>query len=252
MAVREVRDQLVVNLDPRKEFSLSLPRRFFKDEPDREKILELWGAFSVSVNKLCRTRTSILSNHYSKKAVFNSGMENLCADFSRRTENFKIQFEELQNGKSYRILLLILSPIPEQVRNAGRQILAEIPERETEATEPAEFLAYGEGDQQISVPAEIVWEPPTTFTSYLRTNYRQQQAVLAQARVENVPYVTAASGGMENPPMAHEVATIASTTETAAAGRRSALERMQELETIKGYLTEAEYSEKRRAILDSV
>lgn len=250
MAVREVKDQLVVNLDPHKEFSLSLPRRFFASEPDRDKVLELWGKFRSTVNKLCRTRTSILSNRYSRKAVFNSAMENLCADFSRRTENIKIQFEELPDRKTYRLLLLKLSQIPAEVRNAGRQILAEIPEQEVEATEPAEFLAYGGGDQQISVPAEVLYEPSTTFTSYLRTNYQQREAVLAQARVENVP--AAATDRVEgNPPMAHEVVPFASTTD-ALAGRRSALERMQELESIKGYLSAAEYTEKRQAILDSV
>jgi hypothetical protein len=79
MAVRQVVKRFELELDPRKEFKGLIPHALLEDEStdERQRIHRLWFQFTESVNMLCKTRQNVLINKHMRKAVFDSGMENL-------------------------------------------------------------------------------------------------------------------------------------------------------------------------------
>lgn len=128
MAVRQVVKRFELELDPRKEFKGLIPDCFLQDESTdaRQRIHRMWDQFTESVNNLCKTRRNILMNKYLRKAVFDSGMHNLCRGFSRRHLNVKVEFINHKN-KYYKLELLRLSNVPDTILNC-QWINAEIPQ----------------------------------------------------------------------------------------------------------------------------
>ena len=251
MALRVVVDEFVIGLNPRDDFTATIPAPFLEREPDRELIVELWENFRSAVNAACRIRRFVLANRHARRAAFTSGMENLCADFSRRTENVKVNFEARpRRDQQYSLRVVKLSDIPESCRNVQQSFVAEIPPREIEVQ--AQFISYADEEYQQeqprvlqsteedasvvrTVPVEVFYEPPSSSTT------RPIPAAAAQQQQQNSDYV--------NPPVAFVATAV---PQTAAQLHQSALVRMQELESIKGFLSELEYTTKRRAILDSI
>jgi len=236
-AVREVVNELVIPLDPKhlKDFKTDIPIPFVETEPDIAKVLDLWtNSFRPSLNKLWHLRRSAFGNHVQKKAVFKSGVENLCADFSRRTENIKVQIEVIGQGDAYNLKIVKLSIVPESIRNA-RSILAEIPGDFLHEAE-AHLLAQ-EGEAQRDNTAESD-EPEEAEVLYsFQDNGYEGPSTTTFAQLS----------------VAQEVVVPATTSPVLAVGsRKPALERMQELESIKQFLTVSEYASKKQAILDSI
>jgi len=234
-AVREVVNELVIPLDPKhlKDFKTDIPIPFVETEPDIAKVLDLWtNSFRPSLNKLWHLRRSAFGNHVQKKAVFKSGVENLCADFSRRTENIKVQIDVIGKGDAYNLKIVKLSIVPENIRNA-RSILAEIPDFVHEAEA---HLAVQEGEAQRDNTAESDEpEEAEVLYSFQENGYEgPSTTTFAQLSV------------------AQEVVVAATSPVLAASSRKPALERMQELESIKQFLTVSEYASKKQAILDSI
>lgn len=73
MAVREVSDRMLFQLNPREEVKASIiPLQFVEDEPDVNRIIESWKHFCLATNLLIRKRR-LINSRYTKKAVFHSG-----------------------------------------------------------------------------------------------------------------------------------------------------------------------------------
>jgi len=152
-----------------------LPSRMLRHEPPRtrERAMDLWTSHVVeTVASLIRTRNSRSINKYTRRVVFHSGMEKLCSDFNRITENVKVEFridegdegegakvrswKRLVQGRRrkkpklrYSLEMCRLSPIAESVRNAP-SCTAEIVQVEQERVAEAELL--GESDSIIHGP----------------------------------------------------------------------------------------------------
>ena len=255
-AIRQVLDEHVIRLDPKRQrdFTADVPIRFIEHEHDIAKILELWDkSFRPSMNKLWHTRRSALANRYQRKAVFKSATENLCNDFSRRTENIKVLFDVIRDGEAYRLKLVKLSTVPDSIRNA-RSILAEIPDLGLDHEVDAELVRQ-EGLQQQASSAgnDPAMEAEVLYSYREGNNESPSSATFAAtdtyvASSQQQPY-----NDNDNIPLAQEVSISAASPVAAEATRApSALERMQELESIKHFLTDLEYSSKRQAILDSI
>lgn len=140
-AVRQVVKRHEVELDPRKEFKERIPNSLlFHELPhDRQRIHRLWGQFTISVNALCKTRRNILINKHIRKAVFDSGMERLCKDFSRRNMHVKVEWKNVSN-KFYRLVLIRMSVVPDSCLNR-QWFVAEIPQPVAQAELVAEIPA---------------------------------------------------------------------------------------------------------------
>jgi len=154
MAVRVVVDRYVIRLDlNQKTFQQPIPLHFIDREPDRERLVDLWQNFADGLNKIFRNRRrAALSNGHMRKTVFESAMENICKDFSRRTVNIKVGFAKLsteaKKKKQYVLNLTKLSDIPDNCRHVHESFVAEIPPREQEAD--AELV--GSSGQAVVLP----------------------------------------------------------------------------------------------------
>ena len=278
--VREVIETFQVPLDPTKDFRLELPTRFLHDEPHRERVIQVWNKDVVAtINSLCRARKSGFINRSLKRSVFQSGMENVCKDFSRKTDNIIVQFQQSEETDqhhhhrktvTYSLVLTRLSAVTQHVRSA-RACVAEIPVNPlTQPAVQAELVtttAFGEQGTTSSSTAV-----PTTTDGDAPTMRQPEAIPFAHSEIisthvpiieymdddDNQPYV--------NPPVASQVTALVQDQDEEMStidehhprivsdrdSRRSPLERMQELESIKGFLTEAEYTAKRQAILESI
>lgn len=236
MAMRHVVKRYEMELDPRKEFKELIPSELLVDESAdvRQRIEYLWTKFVSSVNDLCKTRRNMLVNKNIRKTVFHSAMENLCGDFSRRQENIKVKVvKNITRGStqyrvSYRLVLVRLSAVPTNCRHSGQSFVAEIPQPVAQAE-----LVESPADDN---PAQIVSIEPMT----------PNHATMPVAPIQEIESpITAVNGQQSNimdVPIAVDVVEV----------EKSALERMQELEAIKAFLSDAEYETKRQEILDSI
>eukprot|EP00977_Amphora_coffeiformis_P022744 scaffold11442_cov177-Amphora_coffeaeformis.AAC.2 len=260
-AVRQVIDNFEISLDLSKDFAACLPPGFLEDEPHRERLMDIWNRdVQKAISDLFRTRrNSVLMNRHTKKAVFESAMENICVDFSRRAENVNVHFVPsfTVNGvssrriKTYYLKVTKLSPITDEQRNA-RSCVAEIP-LPTEEVE-AEFV----GTVEISGFTEPVI---SESSSSARDFSDFSSGAVPSAPVEIL--VTTAASVVQyedaihdvNPPLASEVMAIVEDDDPETVtdySHRAALDRMKELESIKLFLSEVEYTAKRQAIVDSI
>lgn len=149
MAVRQVVKRLELELDPRKEFKGCFPHSLLADEStdERQRICRSWAPFVESVNELCKTRRNIMVNKYMRRAVFDSGMTNLCRGFSQRHLNLKVEFKNREHT-SYKLEIVRLSNVPDASLNC-RGCVAEVPQL------------------LVETDAELIGEEETPFT---RTN----------------------------------------------------------------------------------
>lgn len=250
--VREVVETFHVPLDPTKDFRLALPRRFLQDEPHQQRVIEVWNKDVVpTINNLCRARKSGFINRSLKRSVFQTGMENVCKDFSRKTENISVQFKQSEESDQYHhnrkiitysLIFTRLTAVSQDIRNA-RYCVAEIPVNPLRLPAvQAEYVATAE--QQEMAPSSTAI--PSAHSEIISTH---------------VPIIEYTEEDDEqlyvNPPVAAQVTAIVEQDEemhhiSDRESRRSPLERMQELESIKTYLTQAEYTAKRQAILDGI
>ena len=291
-AVREVQETSYLELDLNRPFRASLPTGFLDEEPRRERIQEIWETnVRPVVNEIRNAaRNRFLMNRHIQKAVFESKMETVCQDFSRRTENVKVSFVKTstsscscRQGRSsgrkqpteiFHLKIVKLSPITDEQRNA-RHCLAEIPNQQYVPDVQAEVV--GTADASIVMePSEIAISAPFDMTtprssSVVPTAPTRSEVLIASAEVWS-GQATSLEESYVNPPVATEVTAIveeytesdtemlsgrSSNSSSCCTGReppsqRSALERMQELEIIKPFLTEAEYVAKRQEILGSI
>ena len=138
IAVREAEEILIFPIDPKRGGfyqGKDLPSSFLESEQDAARVELLWEKFTVMVEQLSRNFKSFLSNRSMRDAVFQSGMENVCADFSRTTHNVKSTFVmeshiDRRNGKrvfQYSIRLSKLQDVTELIENQGQSCTAEIP-----------------------------------------------------------------------------------------------------------------------------
>ena len=256
--VREVIETWHVPLDPTKNFHLALPERFLQDESRRDRLEDIWNNDVVpAINRFCRVRKSGLINRTLKRSVFASNMDNVCHDFSRRPENFTVQFQCTEESRqnhpnrkviTYSLIFTRLTPVVNNLRQA-RYCVAEIPDNphmqptaEAERVEPTEDsstlpTAHSE-IVATSVPiergCEPYWNPPVACE------------VTAIVEDEDVQQHPLPNNGI------HDNRDVAMITGSDCDTRKSALERMEELESIKSYLTQEEYTNKRQAILNSI
>ena len=257
-AVRQVVEEFRIPLDYKKEFRLSLPPRFLQDESDR--VVELWnGTFHKTVNSLCQSRRSSAILTATKRIVFASGMENVCKDFSRRTLNLKVEFEQVLIGTPrnpqkalYHLRIVKLTPIAEEVRQAGRSIVAEIPEREVEAR--AEIIGTVElpnHHRPSEVPHVLSIDTPGAAVA--------RSAPRAHVIAPSAPVEFQGESAFSNPPVASAVTVSPDDSDSDDSNDNenskrapSLRERMQELETIKEFLSQEEYATARRKIIESI
>lgn len=266
MALRGIEDTFSIRFDPRKEFSCSIPQGFLEYETDTKRIERIWIDFLSSMSQVCKSRQALFQNKHFKKNIFLSAMEKLCKDFSMRTESVKVSFEYRKLGKEkiYLLKFTKLTEIPEFCRNI-QFCVAEIPPTEMQAY--AQFVSMADVDTRDRYNPEVrveavldvsngnssevnnaqttsVEDWGTTASSIRSMSTITSQPLQNQQRQEaNHEYDI-------NPPIA--IAVAEETMEVSVPTERSAFERMQELESIKCYLTEIEFSTKRQAILDSI
>lgn len=266
--VRGIEDTLTVQFDPRKEFNCNIPREFLEYETDTVRIARIWNDFLLSMNRLCKSRRAMFQNKHLKKSIFNSAMEQLCKEFSRRTESVKASFAYHKSGtqKTYLLTFKKLTEIPESCRNV-RFCVAEIPPLEMQAY--AQFVSMTDVntryDPEVRVAALVEMgngnssrglqgaqatavEDSASIVSSIRSvnTVSSQQLPQNQQRQQDSNYDYEV-----NPPIA--IAVPQATVQLPVApDQRSALERMQELESIKSFLSETEFATKRQAILNSI
>lgn len=95
-----------------------IPEKYWRDEP--RKVRAYWDIqFPKKVLSFCR---NVSGAHAALRlAVFKSGVDGLCQEFSRRTKNIKVHLAE-KNHKGFKtkycIQVVKLSPVSEGVRNA--------------------------------------------------------------------------------------------------------------------------------------
>ncbi|CAB9520565.1 expressed unknown protein [Seminavis robusta] len=287
-AMREIENEWVLDLDTKKmaamsatDFmvSLALPETFLAGEPEANhaSVLRLWTSFCAKVREYVKAKHSIMQvqNRRYRKAVFHSTMENLCLQFSRRTETLKVRLivhdkATTGSGKTtYQLKIVRLSDIPDECRNV-QFCTAEIPPSEMQAyaefvqTTPNNVVITGRNATAIQVqPAVVLSDSTDTSSSVVTLEEDQGGLVWSTRSLDNV--VVAATAEVEdihnlhyiNPPIAMAVAEIQSQpavppAAAAATQSKTVLERMQELESIKPFLSETEYQTKRQAILDGI
>jgi len=178
-----------------------------------------------------------------RRTAFRLGMEKICSDFSRRNENIKVELHHRKpkntlpfqkRNTTYILRLMKFSDIPNYIRDA-RFFNAEIPDcvREAQAREVREHDE--DMDLNPAVVAEVVPAEIITEREFTREGRHVQF-------VEPENYSDA--------PLASEVALV--DEDETPRQQRTVLERMQELETIRSYLSEGEYLSKRNEILESI
>lgn len=120
---------------------MKIPVRLLdQDTSERAHVLGLWEQVEKAASCACEARYNFMVNKTHRRAVFNSQMDKLCKEFSRRTENLKVIFAATRrpyqpDKENYQLKFLQLTDIPESCRNA-RSCPAEIP--------PTEVQAFGE------------------------------------------------------------------------------------------------------------
>ena len=267
MALRGIEDTFTIQFDPRKEFNCDIPRGFLEYETDTARIERIWKDFLSSMNRLCKSRQAFFQNKHFKKSIFASAMDQLCKDFSRRTEAVKVSFEYHKAGtrKTYLLNFRKLTEIPESCRNI-QFCVAEIPPLEMQAY--AQFVSMTDGniagryDPEVRVAAvldngnnrEIPGAQATVVedtASIVSTSIRSTNTVSSQPPQYQQSQQDTNYDYEFNPPIA--MAVPEATVEVPIApDQRSALERMQELESIKSFLSETEFATKRQCILNSI
>jgi hypothetical protein len=195
-----------------------------------------------------------------KRAVFQSGMENVCTNFSRKTEVVKVEFQQraaavpknshrvnrptnVKVKMTYRLLVAKLSAIPESLRHVRQFYVAEIPGRIPEAV--AELVVGAQSPAPTAIPSVAV--------KYIDSRTYVAPPLVVALRYQE-PYVS--------PPVAFTAVVDElvdelddeeeANTATSIYLPSSALERMQELDSIKGFLSEVEYERKPEAIINSI
>lgn len=260
MAQRIVEDRITIHLGSGKELlNTTIPESFLVHELDIERIERIWKEFLTSVLKRCKDRLSFLRMRNTKlqNFVFRTGLDNLCKEFSRRTEAFKLNFEFRRQGKTKDLLLTLtkLTAIPESCRNA-RFCVAEIP--------PAEERAYAEFVSSVAVDVGARYDPEVHVLVVSESTSiavpSAQAIVLEESSFSTTSSERSSERSMPhydndtlmNPPVAMAMAVSQIASVTVEGEHRSVYERMQELESIKSFLSEPEYANKRQAILNSI
>jgi hypothetical protein len=258
-AVRQVIDTYFIPVDPKQDFCATLPSHFLADEPQHARIADIWETtVRTTINLLCRARKSRMIHPSTKRAVFQSGMERVCTDFSRKTEVVKVEFQQraaavpknshrvnrrtnAQVKTTYRLLVTKLSAIPESLRHVRQNYVAEIPERIPEVV--AELVV---GAQSPAHAAAI----PSVAVEYIDSRTYVAPPLAVALRYQE-PYVSppVASAAVVDDELDDEEE---ATTATSLRLPSSALERMRELDSITGFLSEVEYERKREAIINSI
>ena len=164
------------------------------------------------------------------------------------------QYHHNRNTMPYSLIFTRLSPVTAGLRET-RYCVAEIPENPNNAQAvEAEFVATaddGEHQQYISgagssrIGTSASWQ-------YIPSAYSEIVATSVPIEYRNDPYI--------NPPVAAEVTAIVDDDDdnhepmvvSDRDSQRSALDRMQELQSIRMFLTESEYTVKRQSIMDSI
>jgi hypothetical protein len=128
-AIRQVVKRFELELDPQKKFKGIIPHFLLEDEStdERQQIQRTWCQFTESVNDACKTRRNIMVNNDLRKAVFDSGMRNLCRGFSGKHMNLKVEFIN-HDDENYKLELVRLSNVPKTALNC-QGMTAEIPEQ---------------------------------------------------------------------------------------------------------------------------
>jgi hypothetical protein len=200
MAVRQVVKRFELELDPRKEFKGLIPYVLLQDEStdERQRIHRLWFQFTESVNILCKTRQNILVNKHMRKAVFDSGMENLCKGFSRRHLHLKVEFIN-RDHKHYKLELVRLSNVPEGALNC-QGMTAEIPQPFYEVD--AELIGDEEETSQ-TLDADCA----NAHTLYQSRPGAQTARIISSSTVETIQAITVQPDA-DFPPFAFQVVRI--------------------------------------------
>lgn len=231
MVVRQVIESFTVPLDYRREFRLELPPNYVEGES--ELVKARWDEnFHESVNRLCTARRRNFGGMTLtlRLSVFKTAMDRVCNEFSGRTNQLKVHFEEtsvpsLTNRShkvTYRLRISKLSEIPEAVLQARQYCSAEIPEREPLAV--AHLVQQG-----------VENENSTTVSG----------AIIVDA-VESPP------SHIEAPTAIVTVLDEETSEEDSESPQRSVLERMEQLESIRAFLSPEEFDDIRKKIIDSI
>lgn len=255
MAMRQTILQRSAQFDPhsKKDFRLSIPEPFLQNEPNPERILRLWKNFESNVNRICKA--SKWKSHI-RETIIRTSMEKCCLDFSRCTETLKIRFETTtrrtgshKTKTSYQLNFVQLSGIPEACRDV-QFCAAEIPVTPQEAVAELVSTMYPQSSTTPSVEArQRQTVPPQAFATHISTVRQVSFDTDVPVETVNVSLLPTIqrSSNYHDRHLHLPVAMAAPVAEPS-----SALERMQELESIKSFLTTAEFSAKRQAILDCI
>ena len=252
--VREVVETFYVPLDTTKDFRLDIPTRFLNEESHRDRIFDIWRNDVIpAINRLCRARESGFINRALKRSVFQSGMENVCKGFSRETDNINVESRQTEESNQYRpnrktlsysLIFTKLSPVATGLRET-RYCVAEIPENPNNVeTVEADFVATTDTVGTQASGSTSWCSVPSAYSEIVATSvpigYQYDSYI--------DPPVAAYVRAMVDEDDDTQEPVLISDREI----QRSALERMQELESIRMYLTESEYTAKRQSILDSI
>ena len=195
--VRRLVDQKEIEFHPKETFHAQcLPTRFLEFESDKQRIWSSWKDFvrvANTISKSYRQRglavalmalTNKKQHKLYKEQVFQTGMENVCHEFSRKTESLKLSFEVrekiiyYENKKKKRTFWLKFkkyNAMPDECRNVPFWV-AEIPSS-AEAT--AEFVAY-RGQEQVE---ETEARERERDRGERRCNSASRESTQAQAQV---------------------------------------------------------------------
>lgn len=263
MSVRNVVDQVVFQINPNVRFEESFPPKMLcvynNDQRIYQRLLEMWNKILVAMNRLRKMRMNPLIRQSYRMVVYKSAMENLCKQFSESFEDIKMKFYAGTIGTNrgsggsgrllHRLVLIRLSPAPDNCR--GQSILAEIPqpEIEVEAT-PYNNNSNSNGynthqeHESITVTAIDVLESrvyPLSAPS-MESSYTASPSTLRYCNTDEMETVQLA--------VAHPVEII--TNPPTNGSQNQALQRMEQLESIKRYLTNEEFNRKRLEIISSL
>lgn len=234
-----------------------LPNSFLSGESDQQRVQDTWSDFCIAVDSTCRARAG--NSRTIRRAVFHANMDNFCKLFSQRTECVKVSNREDQDHKSI-LLLQRLSPIPEGAMEAVF-FRAEVdpPPRvvpPVEAVCVAEVQLSDEHDEINTVATTLPIEPRSLVSSRTPTDIPElSPAIEVDAFTEDgqavgsLRNIDSFDGTMNSAPVAWVVHSVSSSE---SRPERSVRQRMEDLESIKIYLTLEEYSRKRQEIIDSI
>lgn len=249
MAVREVVKRYAMAINPSKQFEEQIPSFVLEGEDENiESMIVLWQSLVTEVNKTFKTKRNVMVTRMARKTLFETALFRLCADFSNRFENIKVEFKVSDDGR-YELELVKLSAIPDTCRHSGQNFVAEIPQREYEAeaelvTMERPFLpdpAHTPGHETPTAPVEMV---VVDAVEECPTPAAVLPIVLPALSVtldgpESMGETPVSNHG--NPlPISQPVETT------------TVFQRMTTLESIRPFLSEHEYQEKRQSILNSI